>query len=116
MKRIMNKRSAIALIVSIVGLGAMGAGSASAPDRHMTRTFSFIAKPNSGSGKAIVNIDGLLINARCNAAGEPVIYAFSSADADLFGRVFDGYGRLNEHQAERLRQGQPRRPPVGQPR
>ena len=107
MKRLMNKRSAIALIVSIVGLGAMGAGSASAQTGVVTRTFSFIAKPNSGSGKTIVNIDGLLINARCNAAGEPVIYAFSSADADLFGRVFDGYGRLNSIKQSAFVKGNP---------
>lgn len=43
----------------------------------------------------IVNIDGLTLNARCDPSGEPVIYAFSNTDADLFGRVFDGYGRLS---------------------
>ncbi len=93
MKRTMGKRGVLALIVSVVGLGAVGAGSASAASA-VTRTFSFIAKPNSGNGKVVVNIDGLVLNARCNVKGEPVIYAFSNTDADLFGRVFDGYGRL----------------------
>lgn len=94
-KRIINRRSAIALLVAIVGLGAIGGGTPSAQTGSVTKTFSFIAGPNSGGGKVIVNIDGLTINARCNARGEPVIYAFSNTDADLFGRVFDGYGRLS---------------------
>jgi hypothetical protein len=68
MKRIMHKRSAIALVVSI---------------------------------------DGLVINARCDARGEPVIYAFSSADADLFGRVFDGYGRLSSIKQSSFVKGNP---------
>lgn len=107
MKRIINRRSAITLVVTIVGLGAMGAGSASAQTGSVTKTFSFIAKPNSGSGKVVVNIDGLTINARCNARGEPVIYAFSSTDADLFGRVFDGYGRLSSIKQSSFVKGNP---------
>ncbi|MGI8505294.1 MAG: hypothetical protein ACR2MK_00555 [Solirubrobacteraceae bacterium] len=95
MNRIIGKRGALTLLAIIVGIGALGAGSASAHTGAVTKTFSFIAKPNSGTGKVIVNIDGLVMNARCNASGEPVIYAFSNADADLFGRVFDGYGRLS---------------------
>jgi hypothetical protein len=95
MKLIMNKRGTIALVASIIGLGVIGASPASAQTGAVTKTFSFIAKPNSGSGKVIVNIDGLVINARCDARGEPVIYALSNADADLFGRAFDGYGRLS---------------------
>ncbi len=42
-----------------------------------------------------MNIDSLLINARCNAQGNPVVYAFSSSDADIFGRLFDGLGRIH---------------------
>jgi hypothetical protein len=96
MKRIMGKRGALALIVSIVGLGAVGAGAAGAAPGPVTKTFSFIASANTPkTGKVIVNVDGLVINARCNAKGEPVIFAFSNADADLFGRVFDGFGRLS---------------------
>lgn len=106
MRRITGKRGAVALIVSIVGLGAVGAGSASAAG-PVVRTFSFIAKPNSGSGKVIVNIDGLVLNARCDSRGEPVIYAFSSTDADLFGRVFDGYGRLSSIRQSSFVKGNP---------
>jgi hypothetical protein len=93
MKQIIGTR---ALIASIVGLVAMSVGSASAlAAGPVTKTFSFIARPNSRT-VTIVNIDGLLINARCNARGEPVIFAFSSAtSADLFGHVFDGLGRLH---------------------
>lgn len=61
----------------------------------VSRTFSFIGKPNSKTS-TVVNIDSLLINARCDSRGEPVIFAFSSATAaDLFGRVFDGLGRVH---------------------
>ncbi len=95
MKRIMGKRGGVALIVSLAGVGAVGAGTASAATAPVTRTFSFIGKPGTPkSGKVIVNIDGLVVSARCDARGEPVIFAFSNGDADLFGRVFDGYGRL----------------------
>ena len=53
----------------------------------MTRTFSFIGPPGSKTAN-IVSIDGLTINARCGAAGQPVIFAFSSvANADIFGRI-----------------------------
>jgi hypothetical protein len=61
----------------------------------VTRAFSFIGKPNSKT-TTVVNIDSLLINARCDSRGEPVIFAFSSASAaDIFGRVFDGLGRVH---------------------
>jgi hypothetical protein len=107
MKLIMNKRGTIALVASIIGLGVIGASPASAQTGAVTKTFSFIAKPNSGSGKVIVNIDGLVINARCDARGEPVIYALSNADADLFGRVFDGYGRLSSIKQSSFVKGNP---------
>jgi hypothetical protein len=59
----------------------------------VARTFSFIGKPNS-TAMTVVNIDGLLINARCNGNGSPIIFAFSGANnADLFGRIFDGQSR-----------------------
>jgi hypothetical protein len=106
MNRIMGKRGAVALIVSIVGLASVGSVSASAAS-PVVRTFSFIAKPNSGTGKVVINIDGLVVNARCNASGEPVIYAFSNADADLFGRVFDGYGRLTSIKQSSFVKGNP---------
>jgi hypothetical protein len=106
MKRIMGKRAVVALFLSIIGVGAVGVGSASAATA-VVKTFSFIAKPNSGTGKVIVNIDGLVLNARCNASGEPVIYAFSNTDADLFGRVFDGYGRLRSIKQSSFVKGNP---------
>jgi len=44
----------------------------------------------------VVNFNGLLINARCDSRGYPIIFAFSSANAaDLFGRIFDGQGRIH---------------------
>lgn len=94
MQRIMGKRGVVALVASLAGVAA-GAAPAVAQTGPVTRTFSYRASPNQAKGKLILNVDGLSINARCNAAGEPVIYAFSNADADLFGRVFDGYGRLS---------------------
>ena len=44
----------------------------------------------------MLNIDGLLVNARCDNHGSPVMFAFSSASAgDLLGHVFDGQGRVH---------------------
>ena len=95
MKLFAGKIRAAAPLMAMLGLGVIGAGSASAATGPVTRTFSFSASPGQPkTGKVLLNTNGLLINARCNAAGEPVIYAFSNTDADLFGRVFDGYGRL----------------------
>ena len=67
-----------------------------------SKTFSFIGKPNS-STTTLVNVDSLLINARCDATGKPVIFAFTSASsADLFGRIFDGLGRLHIVEEQRV--------------
>ncbi len=61
----------------------------------VTRTFSFIAKPNSKTS-TLLNIDNFLMNARCDPHGLPVIFAFSSASAgDLFGNFVDGAGRTH---------------------
>jgi hypothetical protein len=111
MKRTIGARSLAALAVSVIALVLMAAGTsgAAAPRAHVTstprgtvsvssavtRTFSFIGKPNSRT-MTVVDIDGLLINARCSANGSPIIFAFSSANsADLFGRIFDGQGRIH---------------------
>jgi hypothetical protein len=97
MKRITGMRGVAALRVSIIASIVMTAGTASATaaSSAVTRTFSFIGTANSRT-MTVVSIDSLLINARCNAQGEPVIFAFSSAsNADLFGRFFDGLGRLH---------------------
>jgi hypothetical protein len=97
MKRILSSRRLAAIGVSIGALVAAGAGTASADitPGAVTKTFSFIAKPNS-STSTLVNIDSLLINARCDSSGRPVVFAFTSAgSADIFGRIFDGYGRVH---------------------
>jgi hypothetical protein len=103
MKHIIGTRVAglIVSTIALVGLSAGTSGAASAgaftpgaSTGAVTRTFSFIGKPGSNT-QTIVNIDSLLINARCDAKGSPVIFAFSSAsNADLFGRIFDGLGRI----------------------
>jgi len=44
----------------------------------------------------VVNIDSLVINARCTSNGSPLVFAFSKAPAaDIFSRVFDGAGRVH---------------------
>jgi len=97
MKRIVNPRRLAAVSVSIGALFAVGAGAASADvtPSAVNRTFSYIAKPNSSTA-TVVNIDSLLVNARCDSSGRPVVFAFTSAgNADIFGRIFDGYGRVH---------------------
>jgi hypothetical protein len=97
MKRIISPRRLVAVTASIGALAAIGAASASADvsSGAVTKTFSFIAKPSS-STTTLVNIDSLLINARCDSSGRPVVFAFTSApSADIFGRIFDGYGRVH---------------------
>lgn len=83
--------------MSTIALVALAAGSSGAAVNTgaVTRTFSFIGKPNSRT-TTLFNIDSLLINARCDSKGSPIVFAFSSAaSADLFGRVFDGLGRVH---------------------
>ncbi len=107
-------RSLVALTASLLGSMAIASAAASAAPASRTvvrrsahgavvrttsgavvRTFSFTASRNSRT-TTVVNIDTLLINARCDSTGNPVIFAFtSSSNADLFGRLFDGLGRLH---------------------
>ncbi len=96
MKRRIRTRGLAAVTISVLALAALAAGTASAQTSGaVTRTFSFIAKPNSKT-VTVVNIDSFLMNARCDAKGSPVVFGFSSADkADLFGRLFDGLGRIH---------------------
>lgn len=97
MKRVISRRCLAAVSVCIAALVTASAGAASAnvTPSAVTRTFSYIAKPNS-SASTVVNIDSLLINARCDSNGHPVVFAFTSAgSADIFGRIFDGYGRVH---------------------
>ncbi len=98
MKRLIGSGLA-ALVVSCIALVVLGSGASSATSvatvaaSPVNRTFSFIAKPNS-STTTLFNIDSLLVNARCDPRGNPVVFAFTSAgSADIFGRVFDGFGR-----------------------
>jgi hypothetical protein len=94
-KRLIGRRGLPALLVSSIALVSLAAGTASATtvSGPATKTFAFIAKPNSSS-KVLVNVDTLTINARCDAQGNPVIFAFTTAtNADIFGRLFDGFGR-----------------------
>ncbi len=97
MKLRIRTRSLPAVIVSSVAFAllAVGASSATALTGPVTKVFSFIGKAKSKT-VTLVNIDSLLINARCNAKGSPVVYAFSSStNADIFVRVYDGLGRLH---------------------
>jgi hypothetical protein len=96
-KRLSETRGVAALTMSIAALIALTAGTSSAAvvSGPVTKTFSFIGKPGSKT-TTLFNIDSLLVNARCDSRGNPVIFAFSSAsNADLFGRLFDGLGRLH---------------------
>ncbi len=99
MKRITPMRGLTTMIVTVGALLLLAAGTSSATvsssTSAVTRTFSFIAKANS-STQTVLNIDSLLINARCDSRGSPIVFAFSSStNADLFGRLFDGLGRIH---------------------
>jgi len=97
MKKIAELRRLATLTVVMVVVVALLAGSAGAtsPATAVTKTFSFIGKPGSKTA-TLLNIDSLLINARCDSSGRPVIFAFTSANtADILGRIFDGLGRVH---------------------
>jgi hypothetical protein len=100
MKRIIAMVAVAATVASVLAFAGGAAGRTrprttirlAAP---VSRTFSFIGSPG-GVTSTIFNIDGLLVNARCDSRGSPIIFAFSSASrADLFGRFFDGLGRFH---------------------
>jgi hypothetical protein len=110
MKRLMGTPGIAALIVSAIAVVITAAGTSSASTDHnakktgvhratktsagpVTKTFSFVG-PRGSKTVNVVNIDGLTIN-RCGSGGQPVIFAFTNAPkADIFGRIFDGTGRL----------------------
>jgi hypothetical protein len=95
MKYIKSRCSLAAVVASSVLLVANVGAASAITSNPVTKTFSFIGKPGS-KALNVVNVDSLLINARCSTSGSPVIFAFSSAQkADLFGRFFDGLGRLH---------------------
>ncbi len=96
MQHIISVRRLAALTLTAAAICAIGGQAAvAAPTSAVTRTFSYIAKPNSKTG-TVVNIDSLVINARCTPNGSPLVFAFSKAPAaDIFSRVFDGAGRLH---------------------
>jgi hypothetical protein len=96
MKRMSPKRIAV-LSASMLALSLPAASEAggAVTQGPVTKTFSFISASQSKT-VTLVNTNALLINARCNAQGEPLIFAFSSShNADLFGRFYDGLGRLH---------------------
>jgi hypothetical protein len=96
MRQIFVRRCVMALALPGIALVLGAAPAGAAAPAPVTKTFSFIGKPGAKKAATIVNIDSLLINARCDTGGNPVIFAFSSAQsADLFGRIFDGLGRLH---------------------
>ena len=99
--------TALAAVAGVAGAGAVAAenvtastvskttGTRTITATAITRTFSFIGAPNSKT-VTIVNIDSLTINARCDGRGSPIVFGFTSASAaDLFGRIFDGLGRIH---------------------
>lgn len=87
-------RAAFAAAMLVTGIFVSSA-SAAVTSSAVTRTFSFIGKPGSKTA-TLVNIDSLLINARCDSSGRPLVFAFTSAsNADIFGRIFDGSGRVH---------------------
>lgn len=97
MNGIIGSRRGAALIGSIAALAAMGVGaaSASAATNAVTRTFFYTARPGSRT-RTLFSVNQLTVNARCDSNGNPVMFAFSSAsNADIFVRVFDGFGRLH---------------------
>ena len=97
MQHIISTRRMAALTLTVAAMVAIGGESAvAAPATAVTRTFSFIGKPNSKTVTLINNVDSLVINARCTSNGSPLVFAFSRAPAaDIFARVFDGSGRVH---------------------
>jgi hypothetical protein len=92
----LRKNSGIAaLLVSIVAVVTVTVASAGASSSNpLTKAFSFQNTTNNKS-KTLFTIDGLTINARCDPKNAPVIFAFSSTNADIFGHVVDGSGRTH---------------------
>jgi hypothetical protein len=97
MKVSIGRRGLVAAILSagaIALLGGVGSSAAATPSA-VTRTFSFIMPPNNKAAN-VISIDSLTVSARCDTKGSPVVFAFTSASAaDIFGRVFDGAGRVH---------------------
>ena len=94
LSRLTTPSAAIALLALIVALGgsALAAGGSSKVNAN---TFAF----QGGKGSALrtlLNVNGLTIRARCNSAGSPQITATTSSNnADLFGHVITGHGRVH---------------------
>ena len=97
MQHIISVRRMATLTLTAGAICAIGGQTAvAAPATAVTRTFSFIGKPNSKTATVINNVDSLIINARCTSNGSPLVFAFSKAPvADIFARVFDGSGRVH---------------------
>ena len=92
MQRIVGVRGSIALILSAGALMlAMPGLSLAASPGAVARTFSYIARANSRTA-TVVNIDSLLINARCDSHGFPkgsrgVLVSTTSSDFDATGML-----------------------------
>ena len=97
MQHIISVRRVAALTLTAGAVCAIGGQAAvAAPATAITRTFSFIGKPNSKTVTVINNVDSLIINARCTSNGSPLVFAFTKAPvSDIFARVFDGSGRVH---------------------
>ena len=94
MKGIICNRARALAVAGMVAAG-VAAAPASAEAAASTKTFSLIGKPGSRT-VTLVNANSLLINARCNSRGQPVVFGFTSAPAaDVFGRIFDGVGWIH---------------------
>lgn len=94
LSRLTTPSVAIALVALIVALGgsALAAGSGAKVNAN---TFAFQASKGS-SFRTLLSINGLTIRARCTSAGSPQISATTSSNnADLFGHVITGGGRVH---------------------
>ncbi len=113
MKRLMGTRSLAPLIVSVGAVVVLASGTSNASVKSsdakvrvkvatltigsgpISKTFAFIGRGGSRT-TTLFNLDTLLVNARCDTGGNPVVFAFTSAtNGDIFGRMFDGFGRLH---------------------
>ena len=97
MRKLKNTRGLGALIVAIIAVAIAVVGSAGAANSSgtLTKAFNFTSTTNNKT-TTLFNADGLTVNARCDVNNAPVIFAFTSAfNADLFGHVIDGNGRVH---------------------
>lgn len=97
MHRFLNRHNtpplAIALLALIVALG--GSAFAASSSKVNANTFAFQGTPGS-SERTLLNVNGLTLKARCDSHGSAHISATTSGtNADLFGHVITGSGRVH---------------------